>query len=43
MPKCVRDEFVELVKDLGQVKEDEAENFISKLEKEGRYQTETWG
>ncbi|XP_043268073.1 NADPH-dependent diflavin oxidoreductase 1 [Venturia canescens] len=43
MPKCVRDEFVAVARDLGKLTETEAEKFIEKLEKDGRYQEETWG
>lgn len=42
MPKCVRDEFIDIAKSYGNLSTDEAEEFIIKLEKSGRYQTETW-
>ncbi|XP_044008739.1 NADPH-dependent diflavin oxidoreductase 1 isoform X2 [Aphidius gifuensis] len=42
MPKCVRDEFIDIAKNYGHLSTDEAEEFIIKLEKSGRYQTETW-
>lgn len=43
MPKCVRDEFIDLSIKYGNLTRSEAENYIEKVEKSGRYQTETWG
>ncbi|XP_063992176.1 NADPH-dependent diflavin oxidoreductase 1 isoform X2 [Diachasmimorpha longicaudata] len=43
MPKCVREEFVDMARKFGDFNDFEAENFVRNLEKCGRYQTETWG
>ncbi|KZC12155.1 NADPH-dependent diflavin oxidoreductase 1 [Dufourea novaeangliae] len=43
MPNCVREEFVNLVKEKAELTEEEATNFIQRLENENRYQVETWG
>lgn len=42
MPANVREEFVSLVKKYGRLTDEDAENYVSQLEKSGRYQTETW-
>ncbi|XP_020284524.1 NADPH-dependent diflavin oxidoreductase 1 [Pseudomyrmex gracilis] len=42
MPDNVRDEFVNLAKEIGKMTNEEAEIFIKQLEKNNRYQTETW-
>lgn len=42
MPKCVREEFVDIAKNRGKLSESEAEDFVNQLERNGRYQTETW-
>lgn len=43
MPNCVREEFVDLIKQMTKSTEEEAENFVKRLENEDRYQVETWG
>ena len=43
MPNCVREEFVNLVKEFANLNEEEAEYFIKQLENENHYQVETWG
>lgn len=43
MPNCVREEFVDLIKQMTTSTEEEAENFVKRLENEDRYQVETWG
>ncbi|XP_012063094.1 PREDICTED: NADPH-dependent diflavin oxidoreductase 1 [Atta cephalotes] len=43
MPDNVRDEFVSLAKEIGKMTKEQAETFIKHLEKNNRYQTETWG
>lgn len=43
MPNCVREEFINLVKDMTKSTQKDAENFIKQLENENRYQVETWG
>jgi len=43
MPNNVRDEFVSLAKEIGKMTKEQAETFIKHLEKNNRYQTETWG
>ncbi|XP_032682772.1 NADPH-dependent diflavin oxidoreductase 1-like isoform X1 [Odontomachus brunneus] len=43
MPNNVRDEFVSLTKETGEMTKEEAEAFITHLEKNNRYQCETWG
>lgn len=43
MPNCVREEFINLVKEIAELTEEEAENFIKQLESQNRYQVETWG
>lgn len=43
MPNCVREEFVDLIKQMTRSTEEEAENFVKRLENEDRYQVETWG
>ncbi|EFN87038.1 NADPH-dependent diflavin oxidoreductase 1 [Harpegnathos saltator] len=43
MPNDVRDEFVCLAKETGEMSKEEAEVFIGHLEKSNRYQCETWG
>lgn len=43
MPNDVRDEFVNLTKEIGKMTEEQAEAFIKDLEKNNRYQIETWG
>lgn len=42
MPNNVREEFVNLAKKFGNMTNEDAENFISQLEKNNRYQLETW-
>lgn len=42
MPSSVREEFVDVVKKFGNLDDSDAENYVSQLEKNGRYQTETW-
>lgn len=42
MPNNVREEFIDLVKDNGKLTYEEAVNFIEQLEKNNRYQSETW-
>ncbi|XP_014467335.1 PREDICTED: NADPH-dependent diflavin oxidoreductase 1 [Dinoponera quadriceps] len=42
MPNDVRDEFVNLVKEIGEMTKEEAEVFVEHLEKNNRYQCETW-
>ncbi|XP_059486666.1 NADPH-dependent diflavin oxidoreductase 1 [Neocloeon triangulifer] len=42
MPKSVRDAVVEIGQKEGGLSLEEAEAFVSNLEKSGRYQTETW-
>jgi sulfite reductase alpha subunit-like flavoprotein len=42
MPKSVRDAVVEIAEIEGALNKEEAEMFVSNLEKTGRYQTETW-
>lgn len=43
MPNDVRDEFVDLTKEIGKMTKEQAEAFIKDLEKNNRYQIETWG
>lgn len=43
MPDNVRDEFVNLAKEIGKMTKEQAETFIKHLEKNNRYQMETWG
>lgn len=43
MPDNVREEFVSLAKEIGKMTKEQAETFIKHLEKNNRYQTETWG
>ena len=43
MPNSVREEFVTLVKEMAELTEGEAEEFIKQLERGNRYQVETWG
>lgn len=43
MPQDVRNEFVGLVKEMGKITKEETEAFIKYLEKNNRYQSETWG
>lgn len=43
MPDNVRDEFVSLAQEVGKMTKEQAETFIKHLEKNNRYQTETWG
>lgn len=43
MPNAVRDEFVDLAREIGKMTEEQAEAFIQDLEKKNRYQIETWG
>lgn len=43
MPNNVRDEFINLTKETGEMTKEEAEAFIRHLEKNNRYQCETWG
>lgn len=43
MPNDVRNEFVNLAKEIGEMTEEQAEAFIKDLEKKNRYQVETWG
>lgn len=43
MPSCVREEFVNLFKEMTKSTHDEAEGFIKQLENKNRYQVETWG
>ncbi|EFN63285.1 NADPH-dependent diflavin oxidoreductase 1 [Camponotus floridanus] len=42
MPNDVRDEFVDLAKEIGKMTEEQAEKFIKDLEKKNRYQIEIW-
>ncbi|XP_056647644.1 NADPH-dependent diflavin oxidoreductase 1 isoform X1 [Diorhabda sublineata] len=42
MPKDVRRAFVEVCQECGNMAEEEANMYIGKLEKNGRYQTECW-
>ncbi|GAB1863148.1 NADPH-dependent diflavin oxidoreductase 1 [Camponotus japonicus] len=42
MPNVVRDEFVDLAKEIGKMTEEQAEKFIKDLEKKNRYQIEIW-
>nr|KAF7434072.1 hypothetical protein H0235_002263 [Vespula pensylvanica] len=42
MPNNVRDEFIDLVKENGKLTYEQAVNFIEQLEKNNRYQSETW-
>ena len=42
MPQSVRESFVKVVQTYGKLTENESENFISNMEKSGKYQTETW-
>ncbi|KAI4491782.1 hypothetical protein M0804_003174 [Polistes exclamans] len=42
MPNNVRDEFIDLIKENGKFTYEEAVNFIENLEKNNRYQSETW-
>ncbi|KAJ8686661.1 hypothetical protein QAD02_022455 [Eretmocerus hayati] len=42
MPSAVREEFVKLVQDNTLMEREQAENYVRNLEKNGRYQTETW-
>lgn len=42
MPRAVRDAFVTVATDAGRLTPQEAENFVEKMEKTNRYQTETW-
>jgi len=43
MPNNVRDEFIDLAKEIGNMTKEQAEMFVKNLEKNNRYQTETWG
>lgn len=43
MPNNVRDEFVDLAKEIGNMTKEQAEMFVKNLEKNNQYQTETWG
>lgn len=43
MPNDVRDEFLNLIKTYGKMTKEQAEIFITRLEKNNLYQTETWG
>lgn len=43
MPNCVREEFINLIKNMTKSTQKDAENFIKRLENENRYQIETWG
>lgn len=43
MPSCVRKEFASLIKDAAKLTESEAEDYLVQIEKNNRYQTETWG
>ncbi|KAL6434843.1 hypothetical protein ACFW04_005193 [Cataglyphis niger] len=43
MPNDVRDEFVNLTKEIGKKTEEQALAFLKDLEKNNRYQIETWG
>jgi len=42
MPKSVRDAVIEIAEREGGLQNSDAENFVSNLEKTGKYQTETW-
>lgn len=42
MPQSVREAFVNVCKCHGGLDKDQAKEFIETLEKQGRYQTETW-
>lgn len=42
MPQSVREAFVCIYKKQNQSNDEEAENYISLLERNGQYQTETW-
>lgn len=43
MPNDVRDEFINMTKEIGKMTQEQAEAFIKDLEKNNRYQIETWG
>lgn len=43
MPDNVRDEFIDLAKEIGKMTKEQAETFVKQLEKNNRYQMETWG
>lgn len=42
MPQSVREAFINICKKYGTMDEDDSKNFIDGLEKDGKYQTETW-
>ncbi|XP_034952313.1 NADPH-dependent diflavin oxidoreductase 1 [Chelonus insularis] len=42
MPKAVKEEFIEIAKTFGNLDDNNAVEFVKKLEATGRYQTETW-
>jgi sulfite reductase alpha subunit-like flavoprotein len=42
MPKDVRQAFVDLAATQGQMTAESAAQWVADLEKQGRYQTETW-
>lgn len=43
MPDNVRDEFINLAREIGKMTKEQAETFVKHLEKSNQYQTETWG
>lgn len=43
MPNDVRNEFIYLTKEIGKMTIEQARTFIKNLEKNNRYQIETWG
>lgn len=43
MPNDVRNEFINLTQEIGEMQIEQAEAFIKDLEKNNRYQIETWG
>lgn len=43
MPNSVREEFVRIAKNIGNLTDEGAEKFIKQLENDSRYQIETWG
>ncbi|XP_045467260.1 NADPH-dependent diflavin oxidoreductase 1 [Harmonia axyridis] len=42
MPQDVRQAFIDVCKECGNMTDNEAEDFISRMERENRYQTECW-
>lgn len=43
MPNSVREEFVNIAAEFGDLNKEQAENFVKRMEMEIRYQSETWG